>query len=56
MPRKNRRNTPPSSHKLSRFERWAKAVIEENQGQVDSVSLTPKKEEIEKKGSGKKYV
>lgn len=44
MPRKNRRNTPPSSHKLSRFERWAKAVIEENQGQVDRMSLTSKKD------------
>lgn len=43
MPRKNRRNTPPSSHKLSRFERWAKSVIEENQGQVDRVSLTSEK-------------
>lgn len=56
MPRKNRRNTPPSSHKLSRFEKWAKQVIEEKQGQVDRVFLTPKKEEIEKKGSEKKYV
>ena len=44
MPRKNRRNTPPSSHKLSRFEKWAKRVIEENQGQVDSVKLTSKKD------------
>ena len=45
MPRKNRRNTPPSSHKLSRFERWAKQVIEENQGQVDRESLTSEKGE-----------
>lgn len=46
MPRKNRRNTPPSSHKLSRFEKWAKAVIEENQkGQVDRISLTSEKRE-----------
>lgn len=43
MPRKNRRNTPPSSHKLSRFEKWAKQVIEENQKQVDRVSLTSEK-------------
>lgn len=45
MPRKNRRNTPPSSHKLSRFEKWAKRVIEENQGQVDRMSLTSEKGE-----------
>lgn len=31
MPRKNRRSTPPSNHKLSRFERWAKTIIVENQ-------------------------
>lgn len=45
MPRKNRRNTPPSSHKLSRFERWAKRMIEENQRQVDRMSLTSEKGE-----------
>lgn len=45
MPRRNNRATPPSSHKLSRFERWAKRMIEENQGQVDRVSLTSEKGE-----------
>ena len=45
MPRKNRRNTPPSSHKLSRFEKWAKRVIEENRGQVDRASLKSEKGE-----------
>jgi hypothetical protein len=43
MPRKNRRNTPPSSHKLSRFERWAKAVISENQGQGQRIINNRKK-------------
>lgn len=43
MPRRNNRATPPTSHKLSRFEKWAKRVIEENQGQVDRVSLTSEK-------------
>lgn len=45
MPRRNNRATPPSSHKLSRFEKWAKRVIEENQGQVDRASLTSEKGE-----------
>lgn len=44
MPRKNRRNTPPSSHKLSRFERWAKTIIVENQkGQAQRVLNNRKK-------------
>lgn len=44
MPRRNNRATPPTSHKLSRFERWAKRVIEENQGQADRIDLTSKKD------------
>lgn len=47
MPRKNRRNTPLSSHKLIQFERWAKQVIEENRGQVQRIELTSKKDREE---------